>query len=348
MEALHIPSTTAAIHLLCRVEQRQDLTYSTRELSDSRYHLEANISLAQKFVEGLSLRARGARGVEQLAVETVPYALWMLSAGQGSSALDRAATSVELLSKGEQSAFQQHAATLRALGLSYVAEREETVSGDKAYRHLPTKMKIRLEPPIEQFVKFSDLGNARQEIPPAVSLPLPKVRLPFTLVFVTNLTPSPPKLQLKEMLSRKAVHERMRDTRVQSAPTMVASETTKELSMHAVAAAAEPIDHESRSAGTHKSEASNAKRVTPSSKATASGPPTKKAKPQNFLIAGARKAKAARSARTAARVGFDRGSKKNKLSNTGSGVPISQVVRLKYVKGFTQAVRTPCRLEDLA
>jgi len=150
------------------------------------------------------------------------------------------------------------------------------------------------------------------------------------------------------MLSRKAVHDRMNDTRVQSAPTMVAPETTKELSMHAVAAAAETIDHESRSAATHKSEASNAKRVTPSSKVTTSGPPTKKAKPQNFLIAGARKAKAARSARTAARVGFDRGSQKNKLSNTGSGVPISQVVRLKYVKGFTQAVRTPCRLEDLA
>jgi len=189
MEALHIPSTTAAIHLLCRVEQRQDLTYSTRELSDSRYHLEANISLAQKFVEGLSLRARGARGIDQLAVETVPYALWMLSAGEGSNALNRAATSVELLSKGEQTAFQQHAATLRALGLSYVAEREETVSGDKASRHLPMKIKIRLEPPIEQFIKFSDLGNARQEIPPAVSLPLLKGRLPL-LWF--SLLASPP------------------------------------------------------------------------------------------------------------------------------------------------------------
>lgn len=75
-------------------------------------------------------------------------------------------------------------------------------------------------------------------------------------------------------------------------------------------------------------------------------PPAKKAKAQNFLIAGAKKAKAARSARTAARVGFER-SKKDKLSNTGSGIPISQVIRLKYVKGFTQAVRTPCRLDDL-
>ena len=74
-----------------------------------------------------------------------------------------------------------------------------------------------------------------------------------------------------------------------------------------------------------------------------------KRKAQNFLLMGAKKAKAARSARTAARVGcFEKSTKQNKLSNTGSGVPLSQVVRLKYVKGFTQAVSTPCRLEDLA
>lgn len=36
-----------------------------------------------------------------------------------------------------------------------------------------------------------------------------------------------------------------------------------------------------------------------------------------------------------------------KKSNTGSGVPLQNVVRLKYVKGFTQAVRTPCRIDDL-
>lgn len=78
----------------------------------------------------------------------------------------------------------------------------------------------------------------------------------------------------------------------------------------------------------------------------AAPPPAKKIKAQNFLIAGAKQAKAARSARTAARVGVDN-TKTNKLSNTGSGVPIAKVVRLKYVKGFTQAVRTPCRMEDL-
>jgi chromosome transmission fidelity protein 18 len=165
MEALHIPSAAAAIHLLCRVEQRQDLTYSTRDLADSQYQMEANSALAQKFVEGLSLRARGTRSVNQLATETLPYALWILSAGEGSSALARAATSVELLSQGERHAFEQHAGTLRALGLSYVVEQEEAASG-REYRNL--SMKIRLEPPIERIVQFNDLPNRRLEIPPAV------------------------------------------------------------------------------------------------------------------------------------------------------------------------------------
>lgn len=79
-------------------------------------------------------------------------------------------------------------------------------------------------------------------------------------------------------------------------------------------------------------------------------PPAKRPKAsmtaQNFLVSGAKKAKEARFARNAARVGVQR-SQKNKAAHTGSGVPFPQVIRLKYVKGFTQAVRTPCRLEDL-
>ena len=67
----------------------------------------------------------------------------------------------------------------------------------------------------------------------------------------------------------------------------------------------------------------------------------------NFLWLGAKQAKAARSARSALRAGIDRSSKRQKASHSGSGVPLTQVVRLKYVKGFTQAVRTPCYPEDL-
>ena len=56
--------------------------------------------------------------------------------------------------------------------------------------------------------------------------------------------------------------------------------------------------------------------------------------------------KEAESAARAARVGFDR-MKKVKLSNSGSGVEITKVIRFKYQKGFTQAVHAPCQLEDL-
>lgn len=75
----------------------------------------------------------------------------------------------------------------------------------------------------------------------------------------------------------------------------------------------------------------------------------------NFLLLGAKRAKALRSARNAARVGCKHAAStfndakgiNTRLSNTGSGIPLSEVVRLKYVKGFTQAVSMPCRLEDI-
>lgn len=103
----------------------------------------------------------------------------------------------------------------------------------------------------------------------------------------------------------------------------------------------------------------------------ATGPsPSPKLTARNFLGIGAMKAKEARCARKAARVtgatttttsGSGNGkfqsqkqsnTKSNtttiKKSHTGSGVPLNQVIRLKYLKGFTEAVRTPCRLDDLS
>ena len=68
----------------------------------------------------------------------------------------------------------------------------------------------------------------------------------------------------------------------------------------------------------------------------------------NFLVVGAKKGKAAKSARRAAALGLNRySSRKLKLAHTGSGLFLQNAVRMKYVKGFTQAVRTPCRLNDL-
>ena len=68
---------------------------------------------------------------------------------------------------------------------------------------------------------------------------------------------------------------------------------------------------------------------------------------QNFLGVGAKRARENRSARRAKNVGFLRSTLDEKKSNTGSGVPFKRVIRLKYVQGFTHAVRNPCRMEDL-
>jgi chromosome transmission fidelity protein 18 len=68
---------------------------------------------------------------------------------------------------------------------------------------------------------------------------------------------------------------------------------------------------------------------------------------KNFLGVNASRAKAARKARAAALVGFEKSVKKQKISYTGSGIPLSQVIRFKYQRGFSQAVRVPCKIEDL-
>ena len=119
MEGLHIPSAASAVHYLCRVEQRPDLTFSTREMVDVQYQREANYALTQKFVEGLSPQTGGSRCVDLLTTETIPYALWVLFAGEGGGSLNRAASSLDILTKGERLSLDMHVATLRSLGLTY-------------------------------------------------------------------------------------------------------------------------------------------------------------------------------------------------------------------------------------
>lgn len=165
-----VSCAAAAVHLLCRVEQSPDLTYTTRALSDAHYQHEANIGLKQKFADGLSVKVRSSRGCDVMATETIPYALWMLSAGEGSSALTRPASSVEILNKFEQMSFFLHAETLRNLGLTYkaVADDEDKSTVRSPYRKEARSNKMVLEPPIDRFVQFQDLHVPRKEIPPAV------------------------------------------------------------------------------------------------------------------------------------------------------------------------------------
>jgi chromosome transmission fidelity protein 18 len=165
----YIPPAAGAVHLLCRVEQRPDLTFTTRTMSDAHYSQESNQALLHRFAEGLSPNALITRGNGStgLALEIVPYTLWILSAGDGSGALDRPVTSCELLSKGEMESFQKHVDTLKALGLSYRVSAEE-----KSSRHHSVPC-LQLEPPIDRVAKYEGLilsrERSRREVSPSVS-----------------------------------------------------------------------------------------------------------------------------------------------------------------------------------
>ncbi|KAL3810309.1 hypothetical protein ACHAXA_006536 [Cyclostephanos tholiformis] len=49
MQKYYIPTGAAAVHLLCCVETRPDLTFSTRPLSNCHYQNQANVSLVHRF-----------------------------------------------------------------------------------------------------------------------------------------------------------------------------------------------------------------------------------------------------------------------------------------------------------
>jgi chromosome transmission fidelity protein 18 len=165
LEAMHTPTAAAAVHVLCRVEQTQDLTYSIRELTDSQYQMESNSALMQRFMHGMSLHAKSTRiGSHLTATETIPYSLWILSAGEGSSGLLRNVTSQDLLSKGECQAFEHHASILRGLGLRYVAIQENVLQGRGYNSDKFSTPKAGLDPPIDRLVLFNDLQNDRLEI----------------------------------------------------------------------------------------------------------------------------------------------------------------------------------------
>jgi len=186
MQKMYVPCAAAALHLLCRVEQKPDLTYTTRALTDVNYQREANMGLATKFAEGLSAKYRGSRSLNVIVRDTIPYALWMLSAGEGSAALSRPASSVEILNKKEQQSFTTHVETLHALGLTYVAATEEFEGAEQAFspknKHGGDMTHMILEPPIDRLVHFNYLNrrpeNRREPIPSAVSTSILFVLMP--------------------------------------------------------------------------------------------------------------------------------------------------------------------------
>ncbi|GFH61721.1 hypothetical protein CTEN210_18197 [Chaetoceros tenuissimus] len=314
MQKWHIPSAIAACHLLCRVETRPDIQLSMREITDARYQSEANVGLVDKFLEGLPPSVKSGINKHQLVSDILPYCLWLLSSGQGIGSLNRAVSSLDVLKKEEKNAFFAHVQTLRSLGLTYVKDEDDS-------RDYGTRvMNMRLEPEIDRVSRYKGVSHVRGKIPPL----------------------------MKELLA----HE-----------TTVAGLRAKEEGREANVVAEEKDDvhmvNQEQEKNKKEDQESNKKQVTspntsststiPSKKLTTKDPksiPKKKAA-SNFLGIGAARAKAARTARKAAQVGFDRSKGRVKYSNTGSGIIIDKVIRFKYQKGFTQAVRLPCTKRDL-
>jgi len=321
MQKFHIPSAAAAIHLLCRVETRTDLLLSTRQLNDARYQFEANDGLVSRFVEGLSPKSRCSMHGTGIVSDFIPYCLWILSAGFGSVALNRAVSSMDILNKYEKAAFDHHVGTLRALGLTYVKVDNTSVNVENGGESKRGGM--RLEPEIDIISKFEGLTvKHRKEIPSV----------------------------LKELLAHGANLEEMRERERAAKDDVAAAAFTSSKPQGATVEAASggisglspskrPTAIKDKTNTGDKSEFSNTKNE-PKAKHT----PVATSK--NFLGIGAAKAKKAKTARKAALVGFDR-SKRRKLSHSGSGRPLNEVIKFKYQKGFTQAVRVPCQLEDL-
>ena len=65
IQHVYIFSATAAVHLLCCVETRPDLTLWARPLMDAHYRNQANVSLVHRSREGLAPKAWGGEEHER-------------------------------------------------------------------------------------------------------------------------------------------------------------------------------------------------------------------------------------------------------------------------------------------
>jgi chromosome transmission fidelity protein 18 len=162
-----VPVVSAGIHLLCRVEVKPNLTFSSRELSDMRYRRDSNLGLVQKFCEGLPTKAKNLKCNSLLAEEFIPMVVWVLSAGNGAVSLSRAASSIDILTSKEQDAAKKHVEALCGLGLTYTVDREQQEKQRVGTFHRESEM--RLEPAIDRLVDYSSLrlpyGLHRMDIP---------------------------------------------------------------------------------------------------------------------------------------------------------------------------------------
>jgi chromosome transmission fidelity protein 18 len=153
-------------------------------------------------------------------------------------------------------------------------------------------------------------------------------------------------LQMKEMIAHQVKLESFRQKDATSSNASDAQQAFFDVDLKTNSPAKEVPKPTVKAASSHKLGAKMledfaAAVPAPKRPRTSSSPSAAK----NFLGIGAKKAKLAHSHRKAAAVGL--GSKTNKMAHTCSGFRLNQAIRLRHVKGFTQAVRTPCRQHDL-
>lgn len=177
MEALHIPVVAGVLHLLCRVETKQDLVYSTRMFTDMQYQRETSEALALRFAAGTPSHRVSFDTTVRC---TIPYLLWVLSAGTGTGALQRVVTSAELLSPNEKASFDAHVQLMVQMGLNYVMRSE---SG--AMSAVPTMI---LEPPIQKLVQFSLLHLVETDLPKDIPFPVRQMLFSCCLCALSDLS----------------------------------------------------------------------------------------------------------------------------------------------------------------
>jgi chromosome transmission fidelity protein 18 len=154
-------AAVGAVHVLCRIETKADLSLSNKESTQAHFQKQSNMGILQKFVESLRHFS-----YETTISEIIPYALWMLSAAD---TLHRPVSSVDVLGKKEMDAFRMHVSTLRSLGLTYVPTEHQSrlITTEKS------TLKMRLEPEIDCLVHYygfkAPMEHKRQRIPSVVS-----------------------------------------------------------------------------------------------------------------------------------------------------------------------------------
>jgi len=291
------PLAAGAVHILCRAETNvQQLTFSSHEMSHVFHCRESNRGIINKFLLGLPPCSK-MMSYQLAVIEIVPFALWVLSAG---NSLNRPVSSLDLLTNKEKVAFEAHVSTLRALGLTYITSSDSLVSSQE----------MQLEPEIDCLVKLKGCNlapeNCRRWVPSV----------------------------LRELLAHK-VHVENIQAREQSPYYLSAPKQSRE-QHESTPSALMPFSLQERKPK-RKMPHIISEEVSEPKK-----PKTEKDTPKSFLGIGAQKAKAARVARKKALVGF---MKTSAEAHTGSGSLLKQVIRFKYHKGFTQAVRIPCHIE---